>query len=253
MSFAFTKLVLFLILPPAGLLILIASGFLIIKISRSVGKLMIVSGFVFLYLLSTDPVSNALMMPLEKSFPPLKNRAPKASAVVVLGGGTRDLAWIGLKPEPAEASLVRLVTGIKLHEKLRIPLLLTGGSGDPLRPELSDAKAMAGAAAGLGMTRGDIVIEHKSRNTIESAKAVRKIIKGNRIILVTSASHMRRAAAMFRKQGFDVVPAPCGYKSEKKRFSLFSLIPNANDLAVSASALHERISFSWYKGRGDIE
>jgi uncharacterized SAM-binding protein YcdF (DUF218 family) len=252
MGFFISKILLLLILPPAGPLFLAAAGLLIIRKYHRLGRAFLVSGFVLLYLLSIQPVSDLLMRPLERSFLPLRSTAVKANAIVVLSGGVRDLSWVGLAPEPSGASLERLLIGAKLQKALHLPLVLSGGSGDPTNLEISEADAMARIAAGLGVPRKHIVVERKSRNTLESAKALKNILRGERIILVTSAFHMKRALAMFKAQGFDAMPAPAGYMSEQRGFSLFSLIPTADHLCTTATALHEYLSFLWYKGRGEI-
>ncbi len=252
MGFVISKIFLLLILPPAGPLLLAAAGFLIIRKYHRLGRVFIISGFVLLYLLSIQPVSDALMRPLERSFPPLRTTAIRVNAIVVLSGGAKDLSWVGLKSEPSEASLERLLAGVRLYKALHLPLVLSGGSGDTTNLELSDADAMARVAASLGVPRKDIVVERKSKNTIESAKTLKKILRGKRIILVTSAFHIKRASAMFKAQGLDIIPAPAGYMSEQRGFSLFSLIPTADHMRTTATALHEYLSFLWYKGRGDI-
>ncbi len=252
MGFVVSKILLLLILPPAGPLFLAAAGFLVVRRYHRIGRALIISGFVLLYLMSIQPVSDALMRPLERPFSPLKGTSGKANAIVVLSGGVRDLSWVGLKSEPSGTSLERLFVGVKLQKALHLPLVLSGGSGDPTNFEISEADAMARIAAGLGVPRKDIVVERKSRNTIESAKALKKTLRGKRVILVTSAFHLKRASAMFRAQGFDVIPAPAGYMSEQSGFSLFSLVPAADHMSTTATALHEYLSFLWYKGRGDI-
>jgi uncharacterized SAM-binding protein YcdF (DUF218 family) len=164
----------------------------------------------------------------------------------------RDLSWIGLGPEPSETSLERTVQGVLLYRAKRIPLVVVGGSGDPARPDLREADAMARVASGLGVPKRDIIIEKKARNTIESAKAVKTMFPGKRIILVTSASHMKRAAGMFAKQGVDAIPAPTGYRSEQQRFSLSLFLPTAGALNLSSRALAEYMSLAWYSLKDDI-
>jgi len=252
MFFVFTKVVQHLVLPPSGLLLLMLAGFLIVKKNRKVGGLLIASGAVLLYLMSLHLVSGALLRPLEKSHPPLMQPPVDARAIVVLGGGVRDLSWIGLGPEPSETSLERTVQGVLLYRAKRIPLVVVGGSGDPARPDLREADAMARVASGLGVPKRDILIEKKARNTIESAKAVKTMFPGKRIILVTSASHMKRAAGMFAKQGVDAIPAPTGYRSEQQRFSLSLFLPTAGALNLSSRALAEYMSLAWYSLKDDI-
>jgi uncharacterized SAM-binding protein YcdF (DUF218 family) len=143
-------------------------------------------------------------------------------------------------------SLERLVAGVKLYKELHIPLVIIGGNGNPFEQGVKEAEAMGRIANGIGVPDKDIITENTPRNTLESASAAKKLIKGNRIILVTSAFHMKRSSAMFKKQGFDVVTAPAGYKSEQQRISLYSCIPRAGSLNDSSAALAEYLSIFWY-------
>lgn len=238
-----------LLLPPAGLLLLMALGFVIMIICRTFGRLLVASGFILLYLVSIDPVGDALIRPLERAYNPL-SAAPKdrkADVIVVLGGGVRDLAWAGLDPEPSEMSLERVVAAVRLYRSAHLPLVVVGG-GDPSKPDISEADSMARAASGLGVPRRDLIVIENARNTLESAAAAWERLKGERIILVTSAFHMRRAVGMFRKKGFQVIPAPCGYRSEKRALTIRSFIPRADCLHSSHAALAEYLSLAWYYG-----
>ncbi len=246
MSFIITKILLSLILPPASLLLIMAAGFLIITFRRILGGVLIASSFLLFYLLCISPVSDFLLQTLERSTPPVHESSGQTDAIVVLGGGIRNLSWLGLEPQPSAMSIERLVAGVRLYRELHIPLVIIGGNGNPFEQEIKEAGAMGRIAKDIGVPDKDIIAENAPRNTLESARAARKLIKGNRIILVTSAYHIRRSSAIFRKQGFDVVPAPAGYRSEQRGFSLYSYIPRAGSLHDSSEALAEYLSLFWY-------
>ena len=62
----------------------------------------------------------------------------------------------------------------------------------------------------LGVPPGRIVLEERSRNTRENAEFTAGLLKEyrvQRVLLVTSALHMRRAVGEFERAGVDVVPA----------------------------------------------
>jgi len=252
MFFVISKVLLYLVLPPSGILLLMAVGFVIVKQKRMVGWSLIAFGFLLLYGLSTGPIINSLIIPLETSYPPLKDKTVHADAIVVLTGGVRDLSWLGIDPEPSDISMDRLVKGVMLYRVLRIPLIIAGGRGSLIHSEMPEADVMAHAAVDLGVPEQEIVIENKSRNTLESARAVNGLLKGKRIILVTSAFHMKRSVALFKKQGFDVVPAPTGYLAMHRPLSWYSFIPGAVGLTTSSVALSEYISFAWYSMIGAL-
>ena len=253
MFFTLTRIIQSLILPPSGLLILMAIGFLIVGKKRILGSICIASGFFLLYGMCISPVSDAIIQPLENLYAPLVDaKNIGAQTIVVLSGGVRDASVPGLGPEPDDVSLERLIHGVVLYRKLRIPLMFVGGSGDPGRPDLKEADAMAHNAIGLGVPAQDIHIENSARNTLESAKAMKRLLKGNRIILVTSAYHMKRAVAFFKKYGFDVVPAPIGYRAERRKLTGYSFIPCLDNLSSSSYALSEYLSYRWYTMLGDL-
>jgi uncharacterized SAM-binding protein YcdF (DUF218 family) len=53
-----------------------------------------------------------------------------------------------------------------------------------------------------------IAVEEAARNTYENASGIARITSEGKWLLVTSASHMPRAMATFRKAGFVVLPWP---------------------------------------------
>ncbi len=253
MVFAATKIILYLILPPSSLILLMIAGFLIMRKYKVTGRVCVATGLCLLYMLCLAPVADWLIGPLERFHPPFKGPdARTAQAIVVLGGGVHDLAWAGLDPQPSSGSLERLISGIKLHRVTRLPLVMSGGSGLPVHNTLSEADAMARTAADLGVLRKDMVIENRSRNTLENAAAVGQVLVARKIYLVTSAFHMKRSAALFRKKGFKVIPVPSGYAGGYKPLSYLGFIPHSHNLQVSAMALSEYLSYSWYWLHGDL-
>ena len=255
--FIITKVVLFLLLPPSILILMMGVGFIIIKRHYRIGSVFIFAGFSMLYLLSIEPVSDTLIRPLESSFPSLHKVSLKSvgrpNLIVVLGGGAGDLSWVGVRPLPSRTSVTRLVCGITLYRQTpETILVISGGSGNPETPNISEAEAMKGVAVALGVASKAILLDEDSRNTVESAKNLKRLNGNKRIFVVTSAFHMKRAIAMFKKTGFDPIPVPCDYKSEQKRITIFSFIPHAGGLQNSSTAIYEYMSLLWYKLRGEL-
>jgi uncharacterized SAM-binding protein YcdF (DUF218 family) len=251
-TFVIQKVLWFLVLPPASILVLILVGLLAVNGRRLLGKSLIVLGVALLYLLSLGQVADLILKPLERPYPPLKEDKISADAVVVLGGGSVDLEWLGAGPVPNAETLYRLVTGVELAKKLRIPLVLSMGNGEPFSTKVNDADTMAKAAYAMGIQKNQLIVENTSRDTLENSREVRKLVKGNRIILSTSAYHMIRARAMFAKRGFTVTPAPSYYLAQTRKLTPISFIPRAADLARSATGIAEWMSLVWWGVRGEM-
>ena len=252
MGFIVSKFILYLLLPPASLLLLMLAGFILLRRHRNAGRTLVAAGIVLLYVLSLSPVADQLIRPLEALYRPLPEGPVRADAIVVLSGGARDLSWVPAGPEPSEGSLERLVAAVQLARKHHLPLVITGGSGEPMPGGVREADAMADTAIRLGLPSRDIVIENRSRNTWENAEAVQKLLPGKTVVLVTSAFHMRRSVGMFKKQGFSILAAPVGYRSQTRHGSSTDHIPMAAALAASSTAIAEYLSLSWYWMTGKI-
>ena len=112
----------------------------------------------------------------------------------------------------------------------------------------------------MGIPDEAIWREDQSRNTRENAIYSREFLQQkdiDRIALVTSASHMPRALALFEAQGFDVVPMPTDYQVTEAgweslhyanaRFQLFNLLPTARNLEMTTVALKEYLGVAAYR------
>jgi uncharacterized SAM-binding protein YcdF (DUF218 family) len=252
MVFTLQKIIWFLVLPPASLILFMLFGVMISRNRRGLARSFLLVGALVLYLLSIGPVADFLLKPLERSTRPLTGLPGKADAVVVPGGGSVDRSWLGASPVPNGETCARLVVGVELAKKLKIPLVLVGGNGEPFATKLNDAEVMAEAAYAMGMPRGQVLVEKSSRNTLENSRAVRKLLKGKRIILATSAYYMKRAVIMFTKQGFTVLPAPTYYLAQTRKKGLALFVPRAGNLRNSSVALAEWLSLAWWKLRGEL-
>jgi uncharacterized SAM-binding protein YcdF (DUF218 family) len=69
----------------------------------------------------------------------------------------------------------------------------------------------------------------------------------HRIILVTSAFHMRRAKMLFERQGFEVEPFPVDFQtSDRPRTTILSFLPKAEFLEDSETAMREGVGILYY-------
>ena len=68
-----------------------------------------------------------------------------------------------------------------------------------------------------------------------------------RIILVTSAFHMRRAKMLFERKGFEVDPFPVDFQvSDRQKTTILSFLPKAEYLEDSEIAMREGVGMLYY-------
>ena len=146
----------------------------------------------------------------------------------------------------------RLLQGLRLYRAGKAPLLVCTGGARGGTPE---AQGMGRLLQEWGVPSGAILLEEHSLNTRENAVFTYSALKARgigRILLVTSALHMPRAAAVFRKAGFEVNPAAADFRTGWGEASLWDWLPKARNLERSDRALREWIGLLVYRLRGWI-
>ena len=104
----------------------------------------------------------------------------------------------------------------------------------------------------LGVPEDRIAILDQAQNTEEESRML-GLMDLKRVLLVTSAWHMRRAEMLFRKNcHFDVIPAAADYevvtRSESERkWNLTDYIPNAESLFMNCYLFKEHFAYWCYK------
>jgi uncharacterized SAM-binding protein YcdF (DUF218 family) len=102
----------------------------------------------------------------------------------------------------------RIWQALALYKKGKIKkILITGGSGYVTDRGLNEAKQLKPYLIQIGIPEKDIIIEINSKNTYENAVETKKILVRSyphikKCLLITSGQHMRRARAIFKKEGF---------------------------------------------------
>jgi uncharacterized SAM-binding protein YcdF (DUF218 family) len=137
-----------LVLPPAGPLLLVALGFLLIAISRktNVGKALACIGLLLAWLLSCQAVAVQLDAWLLKPYPVVTQKSlteSKAQAIVVLGGGMQPQTEEYLNSAQISATTaVRLRYGAWLSKQTQLPLAFSGGRGWAAGQQGSESKTL---------------------------------------------------------------------------------------------------------------
>ncbi|MGD1856179.1 MAG: YdcF family protein [Leptolyngbyaceae cyanobacterium] len=223
--------------------------------------LAIAAALLILFCSSNTLLAARFVQTLEwQNLPP--DPVPAAEAIVVLGGST----YVQSPPRPwVEVSEAgdRILYGVKLYQDGAAPLIMFSGGRIAWRGSgASEAEDMAEIAMAMGVPERNILREDDSLNTYQNAVNTAKILRQRQIdtiLLVTSAIHMPRSIAIFKKQGFDVTAAPTDYwvsqkfLEEMRGMSLGTalyVLPDSTALDFFTKALKEYIGLVIYRLRG---
>lgn len=244
--FLIKKIISAFLLPiPIGLFLLILALFFIFKNSYKKAKVFLICGFLWFALLSNQMVSNAVLAPLENFHPSLL-QTPRVEYILVLGSGHISDSSLPITSQVKETAINRLVEGVRHYRSLKdsknsVKLIVSGAS---FSDENSHAKMQKRLAITLGVDKSDIITLDCPKDTQAEAIEVKKIVGNRPLILVTSASHMKRAVYIFKKEGLNVLASPTQHKVFNSIYpsSYFS----ANNLKQVELAFHEYLGIIYF-------
>ena len=179
--------------------------------------------------------------------------APSADAIVVLSGGRQ--------PAPGEARVSewedsdRFLAGVDLYRAGKAPRLLFTGGANPFLPgQRPEGYHYLQEAALLGIPAAAMDSTPPVLNTADEAVAIRRLLSArqSRVLLVTSAFHMRRAQRLLERQGLQVMPFPVDFQARGAWAGPLwrdptQLLPSAGALDKSSRALRELLGRLIYR------
>jgi uncharacterized SAM-binding protein YcdF (DUF218 family) len=132
-------------------------------------------------------------------------------------------------------------------------ILITGDSGMISDRGLHEAKQLGAILKKWKIPKEDIIIEDISQNTHENAVFTAKLIKDSfpqlkKLLLVTSAVHMKRSLACFLKQDLKCTPFSTNHFTGPTRTYYFEqfILPSADVLTYWESLMKEWVGYFSY-------
>lgn len=231
-------------MPVSVTMILFIIGlFYFFRHSYGKAKIFLCSSLLVLFCISNSFIVNYFTMKLESAYPSLLTSNDKnIKYVLVLGSGHRSNDNLSAISQLSQTALMRLSEGIRLYKTLpNAKLIVSGYSG--FEDKISHAKRLEQAAISLGIPSSDILLQKEPKDTIEEAKQIKKYVHNKSFIMVTSASHMKRAMKIFQKEGLSPIPAPTNYFAKTK--GKFFSFPSGKNIFKSQTVAHEYLGLLW--------
>jgi uncharacterized SAM-binding protein YcdF (DUF218 family) len=225
-----------LILPPACLLIVGVVGLLLAWRYRRLGLALAAVSLAGLWLLATPVIGDGLER-MADHYPALDLSHPVvAQAIVILGGGgyREHAPEYGGGPAPEFAMYERLAYGAYVARHTGLPVLVTGNGAEAVTMQVSLSRDFGAQAKW---------VDEAAQDTYDNAQDSARILRAagiTRVVLVTSDTHLWRAAHEFDAAGLSVIPAAAGIWGPRE-LGIMRFVPAANGLLRSCSAVYELV------------
>jgi uncharacterized SAM-binding protein YcdF (DUF218 family) len=238
-----------------GLLLTVAGSILAYGWTRY-GWVVVGLGILVVWIPAIPVVSAGLQWTLERPFPPRAvEEVPSADAIVSLGGAVGAPLPPRVYPDLNGAS-DRVWHAARLYHAGKAPRIIASGGTLPWKDQAyREASTMEVLLRSWDVPADSILTESTSATTYQNAVNTAGILEDHgfdRVLLVTSALHMRRALATFRSAGVNAIPAATDHQVLDEPLTMFSFVPSAEALQGSTAVIHEYVGYAVYWWRGWI-
>lgn len=196
-----------------------------------------------------------LLATLEQPYAAVQLAAlPAGDAVVMLGGQ--------LTPSPndvfgfeVDGAADRVLTAVEAVRQHKGRALVLGGGWNPDVPNPGEGELLRRWIVHWQVAPVPVHVLGACRDTRDEAERTRRLAETNgwrRVVLVTSAAHMRRAEATFRKTGLEVVCLPCDFEALAALQTVRAnyLVPGLRGFEMLHRYLYETVGWWVYRWRG---
>ena len=257
MFFILSKFLYFIIQPIVWLVGLLAWGYFTKNAQK---KARILRGVFWMVLLLTNPfLSNRVFHAWEYAEVPIASVKDTFDVGILLGGYSDFEVYPVYDRLNYNHAANRFTDALLLYKKGIVKkLLITSGSGRFLGEKLNEADISHRILRQMGVPDSAILIENQSNNTHENAVFSKTLLEKqglaqSKILLITSAFHMRRSIGCFKKEGINFTPFPAHFIATRLQWDTIStIIPDSDAFYKWEKFMKEWVGYGVYWLQGYI-
>jgi len=207
----------------------------------------------FALYLASHPHENFALKQFKYADASLRNEIPcsEYEGVIALGGVIPNADFNKVRGIQLSAGAERVTEPVRLQRLCPDFILVYTSFGKEIEDGLGESELARDLWIGLGVPKSKMIIENGSTNTRENAIETKKLLKGERKwLLVSSASHLKRAYSTFVSAGIKVDPIPVDYLFSE-RPPIWSFAP-LSTVSGWQGVLHEYVGGIYYSLKGWI-
>lgn len=214
-------------------------------------KYALITAVALLLVFSNPFISNEAWLLWEREPSPLAS-LPTYDAAIILTGLTN------MDKSPHDRVYTnkgadRVLHTLQLYKLGKVRhIIISGGNGSLREKTTTEAASLQQILLQAGVPYSVILLEDKSRNTYENAQFTKQLLSQHpdlkKTLLVTSAFHMRRSEACFKKAGVLADTYPTDFYTADRTWDLDKLLlPQEAALYNWQKLLHEMAGYVVYK------
>ena len=233
------------------LVLQIIGWFAIWKQKKRPGLVLIGTGTAILFVGGLAGLTHEVRRTQEYAFAPLDTSSVESGefVVTVLGTGFNPDSELPANSQVSGVFLSRLLEGTRICQALPKSTMLVSVAGTA-RTEVK-AAFLAQISQLLRIDQDRLSLISDASSTLDEAESTARLVDHTNIIVVTSASHMKRAMMIFRSVGLDPIAAPTSYNfvrhgSPNDRV-LPLWIPSTTGADSSQQWLYEFSALLWHR------
>ncbi len=201
--------------------------------------------FFWLLLWSQAVPSQLLLNTLEHRYPTVKATESgwqEAEIISVLACGQYPDASLPVVSQWPRCSMQRLLHTARMYQHSPRPVIVSGGMIlESPKPFAEHAKELL---IELGVKDEDIIVIPEGENTHQEVRAIKAVVGERKVALVTSASHMSRAANYFNHYHIDTIAVPVDH-SGMPDINYKLTLPSAASLQRTHKAFREYLGLTY--------
>ena len=224
---------------------------------RRLGGFSALLAALILFLTLFTTLGSVALQPLEARFEKPAANPQALSCMIVLGGALDNEINTARGGTELNQAADRFVEAIRLARDFPASrILISGGDGSISGGYEGEAQASERLFSAFGIAPERLVKENTSRTTYENSLNTATLLKSNGLdncLLITSAFHMPRAVALFRKAGIAVTPWPVDYRTSGLSRPALDFTQPALNAQIATTAAREWMSLVAYYLAGRID
>ncbi|WP_285406641.1 YdcF family protein [Luteibacter sp. ME-Dv--P-043b] len=222
-------------------LILLAIALLSMRLRRRLaGRVLMVLAVGWLFFAGCGPLTGLLLSNLQAGYAPDVAQWGQRNAIVLLGAGTVRSGAGSIEPSLyANGRILRAAELYRACKATGADCKVEVSGGDAARLKQAEADVYAISLDRLGVPRVDLLLESRSMNTFENAQFSKPLLMSygaDKVVLVSSAVHLRRAMIYFDHFGIHGEPVRGDYVTAR-----YDWLPTSENLSFADFAIHEYV------------